>query len=162
MLNTSHFCIKKQNNWLQINIFIIILLFLLNMNFFNCQESIEEDDIYSLIPSLNDNQCFNNVILFDKKKYQAGNFAINKKGDLILELSEDNEISSSRLFYGLTKDGKYFFSNQTTYTQEINIDTEEILDNYGYYNVYGIYNSLNLFVSIKNDIKKGNQYLFFL
>jgi hypothetical protein len=28
------------------------------------------------------------------------------------------------------------------------------------YNYYGIYNSLNLFVSIKNDPNKGNQYLF--
>ena len=53
-----------------------------------------------------------NNVLYNNKKYQTNNFAINKNGDLILEITEFskyNELTSSRLFYGLTKDGKYFF-----------------------------------------------------
>ena len=51
---------------------------------------------------------------------------MSKNGDLVLEFSEDNEISSSRLFYGLTKDGRYFFKNQSSYTYELNINNENI------------------------------------
>ena len=102
--------------------------------------------------------------LFNHKKYQANNFAINKNGDLLLELtefSEYNELTSSRLFYGLTKDGRYFFSNQSSYTHELNINIDEdAFDEYDYYNYYKIYNSINLFVTIKNDPNKGNEYLF--
>ena len=39
------------------------------------------------------------------------------------------------------------------------------MDNYDLiedFNYYGIYNSINLFASIKNDPNKGNQYLFSL
>ena len=103
-------------------------------------------------------ECFNNVITFNHKQYQSNNFAMNKKGELIFELAEYydyNDMFTSRLFYGLTKDGKYFFSNQSSYTYELNIDIDdELFDYYCYYNFYSIYNSLNLFVSIKNAPNK--------
>ena len=109
-------------------------------------------------------ECFNNVITFNHKQYQSNNFAINKKGEVIFELAEYydyDDMFTSRLFYGLTKDGKYFFSNQSSYTYELNIDIDdELFDYYCYYNFYTVHNSLNLFVSIKNAPNKDNQYLF--
>ena len=109
-------------------------------------------------------ECFNNVITFNHKQYQSNNFAINKKGEVIFELAEYydyDDMFTSRLFYGLTKDGKYFFSNQSSYTYELNIDIDdELFDYYCYYNFYSVHNSLNLFVSIKNAPNKDNQYLF--
>ena len=135
---------------------ITIILFLSNLNQIICQLPQYDCNFFS---SLTQTQCFNNIFKFDHKNYQSNNFARNKNGDLVLEFSEDNEISSSRLFYGLTKDGRYFFKNQSSYTYELNIDNYDLIEDFNY---YGIYNSINLFVSIKNDPNKVNQYLFSL
>ena len=54
------------------------------------------------IISLQNETYFNNIIKFDKKKYQVGNFATNKNGDLILELYENTEASSSSSLFFLT------------------------------------------------------------
>ena len=94
-------------------------------------------------PSLSEDQCFDNIIKFDNKHYQASNFARNKNGDLVIEFSEDNEISSSRLFYGLTKDGKYFFSNQSSSTKELDINIDNINTDYGFYNSYNFPKNLH-------------------
>ena len=113
---------------------------------------------------LSNSECFNNIITFEHKQYQSNNFAINKKGEMILELNEYydfEDIFASRLFYGLTKDGKFLFSNQSSYLYELNIDIDdEIFDYYCYYNFYSSYNSLNLYVTIKNAPNKDIQYLF--
>jgi hypothetical protein len=135
---------------------INIILFLSNFNTFSCQTT---QNVCQFFSPLSNDQCFNNILILDNKNYQANNFARNKNGDLVIEFSEDNEISSSRLFYGLTKDGRYFFKNQSSYTYELNIDNE-ILEDFGYYHFDSNYKTTNLFVSIKNDPNKGNQYLF--
>ena len=152
----------------KLNNFIIIFFFLLSFKSNFCND--DEICLTYYPPYFNDYVCLSNVIKFDHKKYQSNNFAMNKKGDLILELTEYNEcneneecdeISSSRLFYGLTKEGKYFFSDKSSYTHEYNIEIdEEIFDPFGLNNFFEIYNSINLFVSIKNDPNKNNQYLF--
>ena len=123
MLNILIFSTYKQNLLLKIRFQIILIIFLSNARVFNSQEKPNECD---LDPSLNNVQCFNNIIKFEHKHYQSSNLAISKNGDLVIEFSEDNEISSSRLFYGLTKDGRYFFKNQSSYTYELNIDNENI------------------------------------
>ena len=58
---------------------------------------------------------------------------------------------TSFLFYGLSKNGRYCFSNESSYTQEKDIDIDEVIDIAGYYNNYRIYDSKSLFVSIRND-----------
>ena len=102
----------------------------------------------------------NNIITLNHSKYKAGNFAKNKNGDLIIEFSSEDEKYSKRLFYGMTKDGRYYFMNQTSYTQELNININEIIDMYEYYNFFNIYDSKNLFVTVKNEPNNKNQYLF--
>ena len=98
---------------------------------------------------ISDNQCFNNVIYFDKenKYYRASHFALNTKGDLIIEYS----YNTSRLFYGLKKDGKYYFPEVT---KEI-----EIISNNINYTSLGRYESVNSFISLKDDINKEKEYL---
>ena len=157
MLKNSYFSLKNESN---LNFCFTILLFFLFFRANFCQQTC---DTYSnlnedLNGDLNEEAeiCFNNIIKFDHKRYQSNNFAINKNGDLILELTEYNDeydaITSSRLFYGLTKEGKYYFSNKSSYTHEFNIDIdEETYDPYEFNNFFEIYNSINLFISMKND-----------
>ena len=136
-----------------ITFYITFILFLSNLKIVDCQNPCSE-------ASIKDTECFNNVLFFNNKKYKAGNFATNKNGDIIIEFSEDDGITSSRLFYGLTKDGEYFFSNQPSFTKEIDINIDEIYDDFCLYEGDCIYNSLNLFISLKNNPNKDNQYLF--
>ena len=155
MLKIIYFSLKTES---KLYFFATLLFYFLFFKTIFCQEETCYD--YSYLYE-NGESCFN-FIKFDHKRYQSNNFAINKNGDLILELTEYNDeydaITSSRLFYGLTKEGKYFFSNKSSYTHEFNIDIdEETYDPYEFNNFFEIYNSINLFVSMKND---PNQYLF--
>ena len=92
--------------------------------------------------------CFNKVIFFEfeNKEYRAGHFAMNSKGDIIVEYS----YLQYRLFYGLKKDGNYYFPERT---KEIEI-TSDILDS----TIIRRYESSNLFVSLKNDSRKEKEY----
>ena len=123
------------------NSYIIFLLLLSNSNIFYFQapsvpaneqspkQSMNIVEVTNNIPeiklSIDDNNYFNNIIKFNNKNYKAGKFAINNKGELILELSENNEMNSTILFYGLTKQGRYLFSNETSYNKEINTNIDK-------------------------------------
>ena len=149
-------------------LFLFIFLFLFPLKNINCQN---EEDFFDSYCSFSDNyiqltddNCFNKILVFKNTNYQVNNFGTNKNGDLVIEFieyTEYDELSSSRLFYGLTKDGRYFFSNESTYTREFNIDIDEetYYDN-TFFNFDGIYNSKNMFVTIRNAANRGNQYLF--
>ena len=90
----------------------------------------------------------NNILVFDSKHYRAGHFAFNSNGDMIIEYSNNN----SRLFYGLKKNGKFFFKDE----QQNEIPTKEIiLGNSNYVR----YESKNSFISLKND-NNNKEYLF--
>ena len=147
------------NKLIEMNSFIIFIIFLSNLESFYCpgdeKKPVPPSEPHFIF-SLNDANYFNNIIMFDNNKYYSSNCAINENGDIILELFGESKSSSSRLFYGLTNDGRYFFSNQSSYTQEINVNLNEGVYEFGYYNP----NSLNLFVSIENDPNSNNQYLF--
>lgn len=96
--------------------------------------------------TISNNECFNNIIKFSDKRYRAGAFAKNKNGDIVIEYSSD----ASRLFYGLRKDGKYFF-NKTSVKVIENIKSDGGLTDR--------FESQNIFVSLEDDINKDNQYL---
>ena len=128
----------------KLNLLIIIIFIISNLFFIQCYDF----EIY-------------NIITFDHMKFNAG--TINKNGDLFIEYySEENfyDIPNSILFYGLTKDGRCYFSNESSYTLEKNIERDEIKDITGFSNYYRIYDSKNLFVTTKNDYNTENQYLF--
>ena len=95
----------------------------------------------------------NNLVIFDSQHYRAGNFAINSNGDMIVEYSNN----SWRLFYGLKKNGRYYFNgtnNDETPMKEIKITNSENND------IYGRYESKNIFVSLEDDYNDNKQNLF--
>ena len=58
--------------------------------------------------TISNSDCFNNLVFFNKKNYGFGQFAGNNNKDMIIEYSKD----CSRLFYGLKKNGTYFFGDE--------------------------------------------------
>ena len=67
-------------------------------------------------------------------------------------------MSSSRLLYGLAKDGRFLFKNESSYTYELNIDNA-LMEVFSFNSVY---KTINLFVSIKDASNKENQFFFSL
>ena len=103
--------------------------------------------------TLEETECFNNILIINSSTYRAGHFSKNKEGDIIVEYSTVNQ----RLFFGLKKSGKFYYENEPHYIEKYipNITLDEKL--YG-----GRYESANIFVSTKNDINKTKEYLFSL
>ena len=129
-----------------------------------------QDPLYSIkactesTPTLYANKCLNNIFLFEQKEYQLNSFAKNKAEDILIQYSEKTdygEITSSRLFLGLTKNADELFSNKTFHFYEFNVDIDEetLYDNEFYY-LDAIHDSKSIFISLKNDRNKENQYLF--
>ena len=132
----------KKNKFLNI---IIILLILIKIKLYYCQKC---KNVYTL-----DNpECFNNVLVI-KSPFRAGQFAKNKEGDLIVEYSSGEK----RLFFGLHKNGKYYYNNELHYKEK---KIEGITKNGYSYN--DRYESTNLFVTTENDINKSKEYLLSL
>ena len=138
---------------MKMNIHIIIFLIISNLFLIHCEGEREEN---ANIP-----KQVENILIFNHAKLNGG--SNNRNGDLIIEYySEENyfDMPNSILFYGLSKNGGYCFPNESSNTQEQNIDIDEIIDIAGYYNTYETYDSKNLFVSLKNDSNREDQYLF--
>ena len=148
MLHLKYDSSNKGKSLAKQNLFIITFLIISNLSLIHC----ETEEIPKFVE---------NIIIFDHTKLNTG--SINKKGELFIEYySEENfyDIPTSLLFHGLSKNGRYCLSNESSHMEEKNLDIDEIIDIVGYYNNYKIYDSKSLFVSIKNDFKSGNQYLF--
>ena len=89
------------------------------------------------------------MLKFNSQHYRAGHFAFNSKGDMFIEYSYKNH----RLFFGLKKNGKYYFSDEEGNeipTKEMQIGSDEDSGKR--------YESQNIFVSLK--ISGDKQYLF--
>ena len=93
--------------------------------------------------SLEDPTYFNNIIKLD---YRSGHFAINKKGELIIEYSSD-QYFGKRLFYGFKKNGRGFFNDEYIIERELEND-------------HGRFEARNIFVSLKEDTVNNKEYLF--
>ena len=157
MIYAVYYKTEKKNYWINYAIYFTIFLFFSILNNINTNSFCKG---ISVLEDLYNEECFNNVIKFESKQYRVNNFAKNKKGDVILELTELNEdnnyeYSTSRLFYGITKEGYPFFENNTSYTHDFQINKSKELFNDNHYD-----NSINLFISLKNDLNKENEYLF--
>ena len=149
--------LNKRNNMIKINLYITMFLFLSKFGSFHCQNI---NDHCLSVPKLSDTQCFNNIINYNNN-VKAGNIATNNNGDLIIELYNNNKNSSTRIFYGLTKEGRQYFSDRSSYTYELNLNKDAIND-FSNINIDLVNKSINLFISLKNDNNKRNQYLFSL
>ena len=142
--NNSYYAQKAS---IKLNLLIVLFWTISNLILINCED--------------NPPTFKNNIIIFEHTKFNGG--ATNKNGDLFIEYySEENyyDISESIIFYGLSKKDRYCFTNESSYTKRQNIDIYETIDCIGQYNIYEIYDSKNLFVSMKNDYIGEDQYLF--
>ena len=128
----------------KICIFILQTFILLNSNCQYCNVGQN---------SIANTQCFNNIKIFEieNKYYRAGHSSINKNGDIVIEYS----YLQYRLFYGLKKNGRYFFPNET---KEIEIVSDGSIDP----EAIRRYESINSFISLVNDINKEKEYLISL
>ena len=95
-----------------INYKYLISIFLVLINVINisfCSECTRGDSITDT------KKCFNDVLTFNNFKYRAGHFVTYKNGDMIVEFSDDggDDDGFSRIFYGLKKDGRYYFPNNS-------------------------------------------------
>ena len=133
MLKYLFFYVNNKLKLMKINFYIVLYLSISILKYINCQgtlseskiskdnkiKKLEETDLDPFgftacqeNPIISNNKCFNNMLLFEQKKYQENNFAINKNGDFLVQYNEYityNKLTSSRLFYGLKKNGSYFF-----------------------------------------------------
>ena len=95
---------------------------------------------FTLINTIN---C-STIIVFNSHEYRSGQFAFKENGDMIIEYSNDKD--NYRLFYGLKKNGKFYFNNNSSF-----IETTATYNN----NDTHRYEARNIFVIIDNK-----EYLF--
>ena len=114
------------------------------------------DDPQNII-NLTDTSILNTAIIFNHDKWRGGRASTNKNGDMIIEFSLDTIEGKSRLFYGLQKNGRYYFPEESFFKEigEMRCDYCDDNNSYG-----GLYGSRNLFISLINDTEKSKQYLF--
>ena len=120
----------------------IFIFYFFSLIIINCQTCSKQD-------SINNTDCFNEVLYInlDNRYYRAGHFATNKNGDMIIEYSYE----IFRLFFGLTKDGKFYFQNVT---KEVTITSETI-----HPDSLNRYEAVNYFISPANDTNKERENL---
>ena len=144
----SFITLRKQKFLILMNFYTFLILFLCSIRVTSERGPFSSSSETKNIVPLKNETYFDNIIKFDRGRYQVGNFATNKNGDLILELYENTVTTSKRLFYGLTKEGNYLFYDEPFYTHEniveSNTNTQRVVDS----NEKS--NSFNLFVSIEN------------
>ena len=136
-------------NHQKILLFILIFHILLQINLISC-------DGCKNVHNITIKSCYNDVITFNHSKWRSGHACTNNNGDLIIEFSLNPGESSGRLFYGLNKNGRYYFPNEPVFKQ-IDYMTCQDCDNNNY---RGRFEARNLFVSLSTDSTKQKQYLF--
>ena len=75
-----------------------------------------------------------------------------EKGEVIVEFSLDIGESSSRLFYGLKKNGRYYFEGEPVFKE---IDYTQCVDCDNGSKYKGRFESRNLLVSLEGDSTKS-------
>ena len=161
MLDNINFrLIHRKNKTIAIYYINIIFLLFFNLHLIYCEDIQCKSD-----KSLQNKNCFNNLLIFNNKKYRAGHFATKKNGDLIIEFSEDNHrFNCSRLFYGLKRDGQYYFDNNMP-TYELNITAEDAILPYGQLagistggNDTNAVNTGNITINVQNPFTEAGRF----
>ena len=143
--------LKSRNPIFKLSIFPLLLLI---SNIWLIQSSCSKND------KISNTNCFNNVIVFKDSNWRAGHSALNKDGVFIMEFSVDSE-SGDRLFYGLKKNGRYFFSDNSA-TKKVTLPKKHYSIENSNKNITARYESINSFVSLKTDINEEKEYLLSL
>ena len=131
---------------MKIRLIFFVLLFILSLDTVFCA------GCHNIIDLSNKN-CYNDVITFNHDNWRSGHACTTNNGELIVEFSLNDGESSKRLFYGLNKNGRYYFPGEPVYKQ-INSMTCQDCDSNNY---RGRFESRNLLVNVGSETK---QYLF--
>ena len=131
------------------NLLLISIVMISKIQFTGCSTTCKG------IQLLTDTSCFNDVITFNHDKWRAGHASTNLKGDMIIEFSLNPSKGKKRLFYGLKKNGRYYFPNEPVYKEISEMQCQSCSSSYR-----GRFESRNLFVSLSSDASKSKQYLF--
>ena len=100
---------------------------------------------------ITDTNCFNNLIII-KNFYRAGQFVTDKKGNMFILYSNDEDGNTGkRLFYGLKNNGRNYFANENAH-KEIQTNSDE--------GVNARYESRIALISLESDTNQNKQYLF--
>ena len=102
MSKLLHILITYYLKFFKLSYFIFIFTSLIQLKTISC-------DNCKIGNIITNEECFNNILIFNSKTYRAGQFAKNKYGDIVIEYSSE----ASRLFYGLKQNGEYFFSGES-------------------------------------------------
>ena len=125
-----------------ISLFFAFLIFSMNPNQIFSAKLCKDDK------KISNTDCFTSILKLDHKNYRAGHSPTNKQGIFLLEFSHDGE-TGDRLFYALKPNGRYYFDNESP-TKEITLASKN--------GVVARYESMNAFVSLKNDTRKKKEY----
>ena len=142
--NKPQFLIKRFKS-IKFLINIFLLFFQIEIIFCGDQSSCFK--IYDIINT----ECFNDRIIL-ANKFRAGHFVTMKDGTLIIEYSNDG-VNYLRLFYGLKKNGRYYFENESPF-RHLNA-TNPVNDT-----LNGRYESKNIVLHFKDDTSKQKEYIF--
>ena len=136
----------EQRKFFSMHSILSLILILTQINISFC---VVEDSCKS-ITSYTNTQCFNEKIIF-YDTMRGGHFETLDDGTLIIEYSSNNE-NSKRMFYGLKKNGRFYFPDETPvkYFNAKNPDNDN----------HGRYESKNKIIYLENDAQKKKQYLF--
>ena len=100
-------------------------------------------------PKVSNTDCFTDIIKFDGKNYRAGHAVANENGELFIEYSLDAD-STERLFYGLKKNGRNYFPDDS-FVKTLSI--------YDYGGVKCRYESNNALVKFNDGSNSEKQYI---
>ena len=142
LINRKIFTKKTHQLFFALNI-ILFLIHIQNIS------PVVENSCYNLYDYTN-TTCFNDKILF-KNKFRAGHFVTLKDGTLIIEYSSDG-VNYERFFYGLKKNGRYYFENESPFRHFKATNPSNDL--------HGRYESENKIVYLSGDSSKENEYIF--
>ena len=127
--------LNKINNLQKRIVLIYIAIFLFSINLIYCREC-------KNVTNLLDQNCFNDVITFNHSYWRSGHACATEKGEVIVEFSTNPGISKKRLFYGLNKEGRYYFPGEPVYKEIDDIKCEDCSNN----DYRGRFESRNLLV----------------
>ena len=128
--------------------FLIIFIILTSNQIKTCL-CVREDTCRN-VTSYNNIECFNDKIEFHEN-FRAGHFETLKDGTLIIEYSKENY--GQRLFYGLKKNGRYYFPGESPVKT---FEAYNPLQNGHNYR----FESKNKIIYLSGDINKEKEYLF--
>ena len=140
---------KLNSNPIFFYLFIIILLIQIKSAFFIVDNSCKYNK------SFLNTTCFNDKIEFHEN-FIFGKFETFKDGTLIIEysqLSRSYNIYNKRLFYGLKKNGRYYFPDESPFKY---LDAYNPLNN----QPASRYGSKNKIIYLSGDTNKEKEYLF--